>query len=118
MSSVLAESLKKELSDDEPRPALKLVVEPYGTVPRKCMPWRTLPVITRLPLVSIGLGFLIRPLWRLLGGTVLDPAGFSIERFSIDQLVDELRAKNTAITVIKSRFFIIQSTFLSFLIFW
>ena len=115
MSSVLAESLKKELSDDEPRPALKLVVEPYGTVPRKCMPRRTLPVITRLPLVSIGLGLLIRPLWILLGGTVLEPAGFIIAWFSIDQLVAELRVKNT-VTVIKSQFFIIQSTSLFFLI--
>lgn len=118
MSSVLAESLKKELSDDEPRPALKLVVEPYGTVPRKCIPRLTLPVITRLPLVSIGLGLLIRPLWILLGGTVLKPAGFIIERFSIDQLVAERRVKKTAITIIKSQFFIIQSTFLSFLIPW
>lgn len=118
MSSVLAESLKKELSDDEPRPALKLVVEPYGTVPRKCIPRRTLPVINRLPFVSIGLGLLIRPLLILLGGTVLKPAGFIIARFSIDQLVAELRVKKTAITVIKSRFFIIQSTSLSFLISW
>jgi len=49
---------------------------------------------------------------------VLEPAGFLIEGFSIDQLVVELRVKKTAITVIKSRFFIIQSTFLSFLIPW
>ena len=110
MSSVLAESLKKELSDDEPRPALKLVVEPYGTVPRKCMPWRTLPVIIRLPFVSIGLGLLIRPLLILLGGTVLKPAGFIIARFSIDQLTGKQSVANNTTVTIDSQVFILMTS--------
>jgi len=53
-----AESLKKESSEVEPRGALKLVVDWYGTTPRKYLPPATLPVIARLPRVSIGLGLL------------------------------------------------------------
>jgi hypothetical protein len=61
---------------------------------------------------------LIRPLWILLGGTVLKPAGFLIARFSIEKLIGELSAKNTATTIrirdlMNNRFFIILNTSLS-----
>jgi hypothetical protein len=86
------------------------VVDPYGTVSRKCIPRRTLPVITRLPLVSNGLGLLIRPLWILLGGTVLDPAGFIIARFSIDQLTGKQSVANNTAVNIDNKVFIILNT--------
>jgi hypothetical protein len=93
------ERLKKESSEEEPSLPPKSETALYGTTPRKCLPPPTLPVITRLLLLSMGLGLRIRPLRRLLGGTVVGPTGA--------QPVFEKAARNTNATIYKSRIFII-----------
>ena len=94
-----------------PSDEVKLVGDWYGMLPRKYMPRRTLPVITRLPLESNGSGVLTRPLLRLLGGTVLElePAGFLIPRFSYTPRAGEHRTKNNATTSLNSQVFIIPN---------
>ena len=109
-SSEPAESLRKELNEDEPRLEPKLVADRYGTVPRKYLPSRTLPVINKFPVVSIGEGVLTRPLRIVLGGIVLGPTGLPIPGFSIDQLIGEKRDVDNNAAIMKTRFFITQNT--------
>jgi hypothetical protein len=56
----------------------------YGTTPRKYIPPATLPVITRFPLVSIGLALGVSPDLYAVGGTVPDPTGLLIPGVSSD----------------------------------
>jgi len=104
-SSEPAESLKKELSDDEPRLEPKLVGDRYGTSPRKCLPRRTLPVINKFPLVSIGEGLFTRELRKVVGGTVLGPIGLPIPGFSIDQLVGQQNTTDNTTAIMNIRSF-------------
>ena len=109
-SSEPAVSLKKELSVDEPRFEPKLVADRYGTSPRKCLPRRTLPVINKFPLVSIGEGLFTKELRKVLGGTVLGPTGLPIPGFSIDPLVGQQSTAIKIIAIVKIRYFIIANT--------
>ncbi len=109
-SSEPAVSLKKELSDDEPRLEPKLVGDRYGTSPRKCLPRRTLPVINKFPLVSIGAGVFTRELRKVLGGTVLGPTGLPIPGFSTDQLAGQQSTADNTTAIMKIRYFIIPNT--------
>ena len=109
-SSEPAVSLKKELSDDEPRLEPKLVADRYGTSPRKCLPRRTLPVINKFPLVSIGTGLSTRPLRKVLGGTVLGPTGLPIPGFSIDPLAGQQSTADNTTAIMNIRFFMIPNT--------
>jgi len=106
----LAERLKKESSDDEPIAAPKLEVARYGTTPRKCLPPATLPVIVRLPLLSIGLGLRTRPLRTLLDGTRPEPTGLLIAGFLIAQPVPKKKVRNTTAAINNNRAFIILNT--------
>ena len=105
-SSEPAVSLKKELSEEELRLEPKLVADRYGTVPRKCLPRRTLPVINKFPLVSIGEGLCTRELRKVLGGIVLEPIGLPIPGFSIDQLVGQQSTADNTTAIMNIRIFI------------